>query len=88
MRQVYESELLDELAFAKRAAEKFAADPAMHSYSDAELGSGALLALRWGLGDDCVLVLKLDFMHVPTIYAQQVRLVAPTTTDTTKATQP
>lgn len=80
MRQVHESDLLEELAFAKRAAEKFASDPSMHSFSDAEIERGKFLALRWGLGDDCVLVLKLDDIHTPTIYAQQVRLAAPSVT--------
>lgn len=77
MRQVHESDLLEELAFARRAAAKFASDPALHSFSDGEIERGILLALRWGLADDCVLVLKLDDLHTPTIYAQQVRLAAP-----------
>jgi hypothetical protein len=80
MRQVHESDLLAELAFAKRAAEKFAAEPKTSSFSDADITRGEFLALRWGLGDDCVLVLKLDEIHTPTIYAQQVRLAASTTT--------
>lgn len=77
MRQVHESDLLEELAFAKRAAAKFAGDAAMHSFSDGDIERGSLLALRWGLSNDCVLVLKLDEFHTPTIYAQQVRLAAP-----------
>jgi hypothetical protein len=81
MRQVHESALLEELAFAKRAAEKFAAEPGVSSFTDSEIERGAFLALRWGLGDDCVLVLKLDDIHTPTIYAQQVRLAASTTTE-------
>lgn len=85
MRHVHESDLLAELAFAKRAAEKFAADPAMHSFTDGEVTRGELLALRWGLGDDCVLVLKLDEFHTPTIYAQQVRHAAQPTTHPEKA---
>jgi hypothetical protein len=81
MRQVHESELLDELSFAKLAAAEFAADSSMSSFSDGEIERGCLLALRWGLGDDCVLVMKLDEIHTPTIYVQQVRLADAATKD-------
>lgn len=68
---VHLSDELAQIEFAKSAAEYFAAHPAKASYG--EIAPGQLLALRWGLGDDCVLVLKLDELHVPTNYAQLVR---------------
>lgn len=73
MRHVYESDLLADLAFAKRAAAKFAAEPRLTSYADGDIKPGEQLALRWGLGDDCVLVLRLHDYIEPTIYAQLVR---------------
>lgn len=44
--------------FAEEAAADFTKNPEHASYGSLEQGS--LLALRWGLGGDCVLVLKLD----------------------------
>lgn len=73
MRRVSASEVEDELEFAKAAATAFAKQPAMMSYSRAEMIPGCLLALRWGMGDDCVVVVKLSDDHVPTNYQQLVR---------------
>lgn len=68
MRSVRPADLDEELAFMRKAADYFAANPAKSSYGDIEPDS--FLALRWGLGDDCVLVVKLaeSFQHVPTNY--------------------
>lgn len=52
-----EQELSD---FAKRAAESFTNNPHFASYSDKAVDQSELLALRWGLGKDCVLVLTID----------------------------
>jgi hypothetical protein len=73
VRHVYESDVLEELEFARRAGAKFSADPRMWSYSDEEIQPGILIALRWGLGDDCVLVMRLHDYFTPTIYAQMAR---------------
>lgn len=53
-------EEMERIRFADRAARYFALHPECQSFSDADISPGCLLALRWGLGDDCVLVLKLD----------------------------
>lgn len=45
--------------FAKEAAAHFAEHPNHWSYSKEGLGPGVLLALKWGLGSDCVLVLRV-----------------------------
>lgn len=76
MKIVSAHDIREELAFMEAAALKFASNPAMWSFSTSEIHPGCLLALRWGLGDDCVLVVKLDEFHVPTIYSQAVKHAA------------
>lgn len=76
MKIVSAHDIRDELAFMEGAANKFVTNPSMWSYSKGEIQPGCLLALRWGLGDDCVLVVKLDEFHVPTIYSQAVKHAA------------
>ena len=49
--------------FAKKAAAHFEAHPDHASFGD--IAPGNLLALRWGLGNDCVLVLRLDENEEP-----------------------
>jgi hypothetical protein len=73
MRTVYPSQIEDELAFARKAAAHFAAHPEHSTYTDGEIKPDCFLAIRWGLGEDCVVVVKLDEMHVPTNYAEIVR---------------
>lgn len=73
MRQVYIDEELAQLEFAKRAAKKFATNEQLATYSDGKLEPGCLLAIRWGLGEDCVVVVKLDEKHIPTNFAQLVK---------------
>jgi hypothetical protein len=70
MRSVRPSEVEEELAFAQRAAEYFAYHPQKTSFSDGDIAPDTFLALRWGLGEDCVLVLKLaePWQHTPTNY--------------------
>lgn len=46
--------------FAKVAAVQFAKDAGMHTWSDSDLVPGCLLAMRWGLGGDGVLVMRID----------------------------
>lgn len=76
MKIVSAHDIRDELAFMEGAAAKFASNPAMWSFSTGEIHPGCLLALRWGMSDDCVLVVKLDEFHVPTIYSQAVKHAA------------
>jgi len=44
--------------FAKLAAKHFAENPKHWTFG--ELTPGSLLAIRWGLGEDCVLVIRQD----------------------------
>ena len=70
---IYEEEKLME--FARRAARFFEKSKHHYSYSDKPLGPDSLLALRWGLGRDCVLVLKLAPDYVPVNYQNAVSKV-------------
>lgn len=60
-----------ELAFARKAAAHFAVHDLHSSYGD--LKPGSLLALRWGLGNDCVLVVRLDENFEPCNYQQLIK---------------
>jgi hypothetical protein len=72
---VYVDDERARIAFAERAARRFQAHPEYWTFSDGELAPGELLALRWGLGDDCVLVLRIG-EDTPVNYQQLVRTVA------------
>jgi hypothetical protein len=67
---VYLSDEEDRNEFAKRAAQDFAKFPDHSTFGDVKPGS--YLALRWGMGEDCVLVLKLDENFEPINYQQLV----------------
>lgn len=73
MRGVNVSEEIEQIEFAKRAAKHFSDNQRHYTFSDGgDIMPGCLLAMRWGLGDDCVLVMKLDDYHVPTNYHQLI----------------
>ena len=61
----------EKLEFAKRAARHFEENKNHWSYGD--IGPGNWLALRWGLGDDCVLVIKQDENEVAVNYGQAIK---------------
>lgn len=63
----------EQAEFAVRAASHFAQHPEISTYSDEKPTPGSFLALRWGMGEDCVLVLKLDEYHEPTNYQQIIK---------------
>jgi hypothetical protein len=75
MKHAIIEEELAQIEFARLAAKRFASDKGLATFSEKGLEPGCFLALRWGLGDDCVLVVKLDENHTPTNYAQLVRTV-------------
>ena len=68
MRMTCLSEEKEIQEFAQRAARHFEENPQHRSYSDREINPGCLLAMKWGGGDDCVLVLKLDDFFEPVNY--------------------
>jgi hypothetical protein len=60
MRMTYATEDESRIAFARRAADWFKRDKINRSFTDSgDILPGELLALRWGLGDDCVLVFRI-----------------------------
>lgn len=70
MEIIYLHDRREKDAFAERAAKRFAEDNKILTYTDEEPDSGCFFAVRWGLGDDCVLVFKID---EPTVYQQLIR---------------
>ncbi len=63
----------EEVAFAKKAADYFGKDPKCRTFTDGEIKPGCLFAIRWGGGDDCVAVFKLDESHEPTCYENIIK---------------
>jgi hypothetical protein len=57
--------------FAKRAAADFEKYPGHATFGD--IGCGKYLALRWGLDNDCVLVIKQDESQEAINYYQLIR---------------
>ena len=73
MRMVYMSEDDRVKIFAKEAAKHFASNEEHYTYTGGDIEAGCLFALRWGLGDDCVVVFRLDEDFEPTNYQQLIR---------------
>lgn len=61
----------ERMEFATRAAKHFEANKSHWSFGD--IGPGNYLALRWGMGDDCVLVIKQDENDLAVNYAQAIK---------------
>jgi len=73
MRMVYMSTEQEEQEFARRAAACMAANPKIWTFTDGEIQPGCLFAMRYGLGDDCVVVMRLSDYHVPTNFQNLIR---------------
>lgn len=73
MRHIYLSESEEEAIFALKAAKWFKANPGGNSFSLKGPTPGELLAIRWGAGDDGVVVVKLDYAHTPVNYMELVK---------------
>lgn len=73
MKAMYLSEETAKLYFVKEASAAFAEKPELYSYSKGRIKPGEFLALRWGLGKDCVLVVKLCEDFVPELYQQVIQ---------------
>lgn len=61
MRQYYPSQEDEKLAFARKAAKWFEDNPVDVTYREGEFESDSLLALRWGFGFDCVVIVRLGY---------------------------
>lgn len=66
----------EERKFAVQAAIHFHENPRDVSFTAGDIKPGAFLALRWGLTDNSVLVLKLCEDHMPANYRDLVRRCA------------
>lgn len=76
------------LKFAKEAAEHFNKNPLDVTYTTAGPKNDEYLALRWGMGNDCVLVLKVDEFEEMILYPQFIdREAAALTIEAHEATQ-
>ena len=64
-------EELDRLHFAEAAAAAFLRDSTIATFGTVK--AGEYLALRWGMGNDCVLVVKLDEYDEPVNYQQLIK---------------
>jgi len=51
----------EKIEFANKAAKHFSEHPEHSSFTEGKIEGGCLFGLRWGLGDDCVLVFRLDY---------------------------
>ncbi len=66
------SELVEIIDFVNSAKEHFEKDNNMRTFTINAVDAGCLFAVRWGLGDDCVLVFKLDENFEPLIFGQAI----------------
>jgi hypothetical protein len=73
MRLVKTEDINTELEFAKKAAEYFSKNIEISTFTDEDIKPGCFFAVRWGMLDDCVLVLKLDKYHEPTNYMSLIK---------------
>lgn len=65
--------------FAKRAADLFHNDPRKHTFTDSgRLVPGELFAIRWGMGNDCVVVFRIDEDFEPINFQELIPHVAKT----------
>lgn len=67
MEMTYLKERQEKDAFAVRAARHFEENPECSSFTDGDIEPNAYFALRFGLGNDCVVVFRIDD-ETPTNY--------------------
>jgi len=73
MKMVYMQEEKEEHAFAISAAKNFEEHPKHYTFTEKNIEAGCLFALRFGLGDDCVIVFKLAEDFEPVNYQQLIK---------------
>ena len=59
--------------FANKAAEHFNKNPKHVTFTDGNIEAGCLFGVKWGLGDDCILVFQLDYVYEPVIFTQFIK---------------
>lgn len=73
MRSVYIDDEHNMEGFARRAAKHFAENEETRSFTDGDIERGCLFALRFGLGNDCVVVFEIGENIEPTNYQELVK---------------
>ena len=73
MRMIYIDAETKQENFARKAAKHFAENPKHYTFTDGDIECGCFFAIRFGLCDDCVVVLKIDDNHEPVNYQQLIR---------------
>lgn len=58
------------VAFVKEAARMFKADERLATFGD--LTPGSLLAIRWGMHDRSIMVVKLDAEDTPSVFRDAI----------------
>lgn len=66
----YLAEEQERLDFAFRAAQHFARNPDHATFTAGAIEPGAWFAVRWGMGNDCVLTFRISEEHPVTNYQQ------------------
>lgn len=70
MRQYQETEETERLEFARKAAKHFEENPLSVTFSKNGPENGEFMALRWGGGNDCVVVFRVHEYEDIINYAQ------------------
>lgn len=60
MRMVRMEEEKELHEFVQKAAKSFSENPEFYTFTEGGIECGAFFALRYGLGDDCVVVFKIS----------------------------
>ncbi len=61
----------EKLKFIEEAAEHFAKHPEHSSYTSENIVEGCWFAVRWGLGNDCILAFKVG--SEPELFEQVIK---------------
>jgi hypothetical protein len=59
--------------FVQLAAIAFGENPQYATFTDGEIEPGKMFAVRWGLGEDCILIFKIDEDFQPRNYANVIK---------------
>ena len=73
MKMTYMKDDCEVRDFAKIAAKSFANNDKYITFTDSDIKAGCLFAMRSGLGNDCVVVFRLDEDFEPINYQQLVK---------------
>lgn len=60
MEMYYKTNEDERLCFAKKAADCFKRNPDKYTYTEGDIEQGVYFAMRYGFGNDCVLVFKIS----------------------------